>query len=148
VTDAGSFSVVFTASAQRGMNRRPLSVATALFEYLTGPVAENPHRLGKQLDAPLDNPWSTQRGESGLNLTRHHRGFTGVHPSGLPLACGPRVEQGPLGFSLGLRTPPSPATHARAGTGHGARDHAADTTIRRPSLAHNCPAGVGLVDPA
>ena len=55
----------------------------------------------------------------GLNVTRHHRGFTGVHPSGLPLACGPRAEQGPLGFSPRLRTPPSPATHARVGTGHG-----------------------------
>jgi mRNA-degrading endonuclease RelE of RelBE toxin-antitoxin system len=28
---------------------------------LTGPVAENPRRLGKQLDAPLDSLWSTRR---------------------------------------------------------------------------------------
>jgi hypothetical protein len=34
-----------------------------------------------------------------LLITRHHQGFTAVHPSGLPLACGPRVEQEPLGFS-------------------------------------------------
>ena len=45
------------------MNRLPLTAATALFEHLTGPVAENPHRLGKQLDAPLDSLWSTRRGE-------------------------------------------------------------------------------------
>ena len=63
MTDASSYSVVFTAAARRGMNRLPPSVATALFEHLTGPVAENPHRLGKQLDAPLDNLWSTRCGE-------------------------------------------------------------------------------------
>ena len=60
--------------------------------------------------------------------TSHRRGsasrgiierFTRVHPSGLPLACGPRMERGPLGFSPELRTPPLPATHVRAGTGHG-----------------------------
>jgi hypothetical protein len=32
-------------------------------------------------------------------------------------ACGPRMEQGPLGFFPELRTPPLPATHVRAGTG-------------------------------
>ena len=33
-----------------------------MFEHLTGPVAENPQRLGKQLDTPLDRLWSTHRG--------------------------------------------------------------------------------------
>ena len=41
------------------MNRLPLSAATAMFGHLTGPVAENPRRLGKQLDSPLDDLWST-----------------------------------------------------------------------------------------
>ena len=40
----------------------------------------------------------------GLPPTRHHRGFTVVHPSGLPVACGPRMEQGPLGFYPELHT--------------------------------------------
>jgi hypothetical protein len=56
-----------------------------------------------------------------LNVTRHHQGFTRVHPSGLPLAdrvhLNPRMERGPLGFSPELRTPPLPATHVRVGTG-------------------------------
>ena len=34
-----------------------------------------------------------------LNVTRHRRGFTRVHPSGLPLACNPRMGRGSLGFS-------------------------------------------------
>ena len=42
----------------------------------------------------------------GLEITKHHQGFTHVHPSGLPLArLLPQTEQGPLGFYPGLRTP-------------------------------------------
>ena len=55
----------------------------------------------------------------GPNVTRPHQGFTRVHPSGLPLACGPRTERGPLGVFSELRTPPLPAAHVRAGTGPG-----------------------------
>jgi hypothetical protein len=53
------------------------------------------------------------------NVTRHHQGFTHVHPSGLPLACDPRTEREPLGVFSELRTPPLPAAHVRAGTGPG-----------------------------
>jgi mRNA interferase RelE/StbE len=63
VTKHDPYEVVFTPAARRGMNRLPLPAATAMFEHLTGPVVENPRRLGKQLDAPLDNLWSTRRGE-------------------------------------------------------------------------------------
>jgi mRNA interferase RelE/StbE len=61
VTELDRYGLVFTSAARRGMNRLPLSAAAAMFEHLTGPVAENPQRLGKQLDAPLDNLWSTHR---------------------------------------------------------------------------------------
>ena len=54
-------------------------------------------------------------------MTRHQRGFTCVHPPGLSLACSSRMAREPLGFFPGLRTPQSPATHAREGTGHRAR---------------------------
>ena len=63
MTSADRYEVVFTAAARRGMNRLPLPAAIALFAHLTGPVADNPHRLGKQLDAPLNDFWSTRRGE-------------------------------------------------------------------------------------
>ena len=53
---------------------------------------------------------------AGVHVTRRHRRFTCVHPSGLSPACAPRTEQGSLGLSPGLRTPRSPAAHARAGT--------------------------------
>lgn len=49
-------------------------------------------------------PWSSCR-HPRFGLTRHHRGFTCVRPSGLPLArLLPRTERGPLGFFPGLRT--------------------------------------------
>jgi mRNA interferase RelE/StbE len=63
VTDHDHYEVVFTPAARRGMNRLPLAAAAAIFEHLNGPVAENPQRLGKQLDSPLDELWSTRRGE-------------------------------------------------------------------------------------
>jgi mRNA interferase RelE/StbE len=63
VTQPAAYAVVFTAAARRGMNRLPPAAAVALFEHLTGPVAENPYRLGKQLDAPLEELRSTRRGE-------------------------------------------------------------------------------------
>jgi mRNA interferase RelE/StbE len=45
------------------MNRIPAEVAFAIFEHITGPIAENPHRLGKPLDEPLYGLWSARRGE-------------------------------------------------------------------------------------
>ena len=51
-----------------------------------------------------------------VQLTRHQQEFTGVHPTpSLPLACGPRTDQGPLGFPVSF-APASPGDrHARHG---------------------------------
>jgi hypothetical protein len=65
--------------------------------------------------APLQHP------TGGVSLYEASTGVHAIHPSGLPLACGPRVERAPSGF------PPSFAPHrhrrrtSRAGTGHRAR---------------------------
>jgi Transposase, Mutator family len=67
-------------------------------------------------------------------MTRQHRGFTHVHPPGLSLTRGPRMERGPFGLNPGLRTPQLPTTHARAGTGHRAL-----TWATSPSLASHQP---------
>jgi mRNA interferase RelE/StbE len=45
------------------LDKLPLSAATALYEHLTGPVAANPHRLGKPLDEPFEEVLSTRRGD-------------------------------------------------------------------------------------
>ena len=54
---------------------------------------------------------------AGACTTRHHRGFTCIHPSGLPRPVTPGWDEGPWAFDLRLRTPRLPATHAEAGTG-------------------------------
>lgn len=53
-----------------------------------------------------------------VSMTRHQREFACAHPSGLPLACDPRMKREPLGFSPELRTPPLPATHVKVETDH------------------------------
>jgi mRNA interferase RelE/StbE len=62
VSEPERYTVTFTAAARRQLGRLPLSAATALYEHLTGPVAANPHRLGKPLDAPFEEVLSTRRG--------------------------------------------------------------------------------------
>lgn len=57
------YAVTFTPAARRGLARLPLAAAAAMFEHITGPLAGNPRRLGKPLEAPYDGVWTTRRGE-------------------------------------------------------------------------------------
>ncbi len=63
--DTGSRQVLDIVHRCRPSRHEPSTGSRGhpLFEQLAGPVAENPHRLGKQLDAPLDYLWSTSCGE-------------------------------------------------------------------------------------
>ena len=70
-----------------------------------------PHRNGK-----VPGPQSCSH-RLGLEITRHHRGFTCVHPSDLPRACDPRMERESLGLLPELHTSPLLATHVGVGTG-------------------------------
>jgi len=40
----------------------PEAVATAAFELITGPLLEQPYRVGKRLLPPLDDRYSARRG--------------------------------------------------------------------------------------
>jgi len=40
----------------------PETVAAAAYEFITGPLLEQPHRVGKQLLPPLDDRFSARRG--------------------------------------------------------------------------------------
>ena len=40
----------------------PEAVATAAFEFITGPLLEQPYRVGKRLLPPLDDRYSARRG--------------------------------------------------------------------------------------
>jgi mRNA interferase RelE/StbE len=57
------FAVTFTPAARRRLGKLSFSAATALYEHLVGPVAANPHRLGKPLEVPFEDVLSTRRGE-------------------------------------------------------------------------------------
>jgi len=35
----------------------------AVYELVAGPLAANPHRVGKQLDPPVDDQWSARRSD-------------------------------------------------------------------------------------
>lgn len=57
------YVIVFTPAAHRRLAKLSLPVAASLYEHLTGAVAGNPYRLGKPLDAPFDEVWTTRRGD-------------------------------------------------------------------------------------
>jgi mRNA interferase RelE/StbE len=63
MSETPRYTIFFTPAARRRLDKLPLPAATALYERLTGPVAENPYRLGKPLDAPFDDVWTTRRGD-------------------------------------------------------------------------------------
>jgi mRNA-degrading endonuclease RelE of RelBE toxin-antitoxin system len=59
-----SFRVVVTRTAARQLAERlPESAATACVEFLFGPLAEDPHRVGAPLRAPFAGQWRARRGE-------------------------------------------------------------------------------------
>lgn len=49
-------------SAARALATVPEKVATAVYEFVTGPLLENPRRVGKPLDPPLAPAYSARRG--------------------------------------------------------------------------------------
>lgn len=56
--------VVYSAAARRALTDvLPEKTATAAFEFIEGPLADNPRRLGKQLRDPLYPLYSARRGE-------------------------------------------------------------------------------------
>ena len=59
-----SFRVVVTRSAARQLAERlPEAVAAACVEFLFGPLADNPHRVGAALRTPFAGQWRARRGE-------------------------------------------------------------------------------------
>ncbi len=94
-----------------------------------------PHAASQR---PVPTPRTPTIHQPGPRVTRHHRGFTTVHPSGLPLTCDPRMEHGSLGSPPELHTPPSPAAHVGVGTGTWALARATSpSSDRPPSRSHS-----------
>ena len=55
--------VAWTATATRALTRLPEKVAAAAVEFIYGPVAENPRRVGKALRRELEGLHSARRGD-------------------------------------------------------------------------------------
>ena len=57
------YQLRIVSSARRHLTEDlPEAVATAAFEFITGPLLENPHRVGRQLRPPLADRHSARRG--------------------------------------------------------------------------------------
>ena len=56
------FELRVAPSAARSLERLPESVAAAVVEFLTGPLLQEPKRVGKPLVRQLAGYWSARRG--------------------------------------------------------------------------------------
>ena len=62
MTDA-KFELIVAPTARRQLAEQlPEAVAFAAYEFIVGPLLENPHRVGKPLHAPLEGRYSARRG--------------------------------------------------------------------------------------
>ena len=57
MTEPGDYRVELAGEARRDLHRLPAKVATAIIEFITGPLAGNPARLSK----PLTNEFAPYR---------------------------------------------------------------------------------------
>lgn len=55
--------VAWTATSKRALTRLPEKVATAVVEFIYGPLADNPQRVGKPLRFELEGSHSARRGD-------------------------------------------------------------------------------------
>ena len=67
-------------------------------------------------------------------ITRHQRRFTRFTRPTIPLACGPRMERAPLGFSPELRTPPTGSRRRTSGWGRALSTSPGQRSRHQPNL--------------
>jgi len=57
------YTLSITPTARRQLAETlPEAVALAAYEFIVGPLLDNPHRVGKRLHAPLEDRHSARRG--------------------------------------------------------------------------------------
>jgi mRNA interferase RelE/StbE len=57
------FQVDWATPARRALRRLPEKVATAVIEFVYGPLASNPTRVGRPLRFELEGAYSAHRGD-------------------------------------------------------------------------------------
>jgi mRNA interferase RelE/StbE len=60
---ADAYDIAWTPTAKRALQRLPEKVATAAIEFIYGPLASNPQRVGKALRLNLEGLHSARRGD-------------------------------------------------------------------------------------
>ena len=66
------YTVVLSAAAKRAIERDlPEAVAIAVVDFLFGPLAVDPHRVGKPLRFDLEGYWSARRGQYRVIYSIH-----------------------------------------------------------------------------
>lgn len=61
--DDDRFTLATTPSVKRALSEQlPEAVAVAAYEFMAGPLLENPHRVGKRLLPPLADRYTARRG--------------------------------------------------------------------------------------
>lgn len=60
---ADAYEIAWTPTAKRALQRLPEKVATAAIEFIYGPLASNPQRVGKALRLNLEGLHSARRGD-------------------------------------------------------------------------------------
>lgn len=56
------YEVRVTSPAARDLNRVPQKILPAILDFIYGPLAHNPHRVGAPLGPPLDGLYGARRG--------------------------------------------------------------------------------------
>jgi mRNA interferase RelE/StbE len=69
---AARYTVLLSPAAKRAIERDlPEAVAAAVVDFLYGPLAEDPYRVGKPLRFQLENYWSARRGQYRVIYSVH-----------------------------------------------------------------------------
>lgn len=59
-----TFAIELTKAARKALTEQlPETVAVACWEFIRGPLAENPYRVGKPLRGQLEGRFSARRGD-------------------------------------------------------------------------------------
>jgi mRNA interferase RelE/StbE len=69
---AGRYTVLLSPGAKRAIERDlPEAVAAAVVDFLYGPLAEDPYRVGNPLRFQLEGYWSARRGQYRVIYSIH-----------------------------------------------------------------------------
>lgn len=67
------YEIAWTPTARRALSRLPEKVSTAAIEFVYGPLAENPQRVGKPLRFDLEGLHSARRGDYRISYRIENR---------------------------------------------------------------------------